>query len=365
MKSITKYFIIKLEIKKRRKTARILMKGINVMVTIKDIAKASGVSASTVSIILNGKSQERKISQKTCERVWEAVRSLGYQPNIAARTLRDTNDNDTRTIALYWANDFRTTMLSRFLKGLERARENAAIPCEITIYPYENDRLHEQTPLLSGKRFHAAIIANASAADMDFIKNSIFPIPLALYNRQLEGIYSVTVDNARMGSLAASALLGRGKKWPWILTSDSTFPGMELRISGFLETMAAQGVTIPKEHILHGHGTPEAGASMTEALLSHKDHCDSIYCLSDAIAYGCLHTLNLHNIAIPGEISVVSIGNGEKDYAMYATPSLSTVYLPMEDMASHCLKALLDLLCHKTPRETNLLLDTPLFMRTS
>ena len=47
------------------------------MVTVKDIAKASGVSASTVSIILNGKSRERKISEKTCQNVWQAVKELG------------------------------------------------------------------------------------------------------------------------------------------------------------------------------------------------------------------------------------------------------------------------------------------------
>ena len=336
------------------------------MVTIKDIANASGVSASTVSIILNGKSQERKISDKTCQKVWEAVRTLGYQPNIAARTLRDQSDNDIRTIALYWANDFRTTMLSRFLKGLERVRtEEGTLPYEIAIYPYENDRLNKQSALLTGKRFHGAIIANASKTDLDFIKNSLLPVPIVLYNRPVDGICSVTVDNALMGQRAATALLERGRSTPWILSDDNTFPGMELRISGFLNAMEAKGIHFPQTHILSGPSTPQAGAAMTEAVLSSSSDCDSIYCLSDAIALGCLHTLNKHHVPVPGKISVISIGNGEKDYAMYATPPLSTVYLPMEDMAQKCLEILLALLDHHTPEETHVIMDTPLFIRTS
>ncbi len=335
------------------------------MVTVKDIAKASGVSASTVSIILNGKSQERKISKKTCEKVWETVRRLGYQPNIAARTLREQSVNDRYTIALYWANDFRTTMLFRFLKGLEQARQKTQIPYEIAIYPYENDHLKNQAPLLSGRRFHAAIIANASKDDMDFIKRNVFPVPVVLYNRQLEDIYSVTVDNAQMGALAARALLSRQKTMPWMFTSDNTFPGMELRIAGFINEMAVHGISVPESHILSGTGTVQSGAAMAEILLDKGNPCDSIYCLSDAIAFGCLHTLNRRQISIPGEISVISIGNGEKDYAMYSTPALSTVYLPMEDMASRCLEILLSLLAHNPPAQKNLLLETPLYMRMS
>ena len=53
------------------------------MATIKDVAKQAGVSVTTVSIIINGKAEERKISAATQERVAEAMRDLGYQPNLS------------------------------------------------------------------------------------------------------------------------------------------------------------------------------------------------------------------------------------------------------------------------------------------
>ena len=339
------------------------MKGIFYMVTVKDIAKASGVSPSTVSIILNGKSRERKISEKTCKKVWDAVNTLGYKPNIAARTLRDGASSGAYTIALYWANDFRTTMLSRFLKGLSTAAADAEVPYEITIYPYNNDTLKDQAALLTGRRFHGAIIANASQKDMEFVKTSLFPVPVVLYNRALPGYCSVTVDNYRMGVLAAQALLGRKKRSPWILSSRDTFPGMGQRIEGFRDTFAASHIPVSPEKYTEGENTPQDGARMTKEVLNLDHSCDSIYCLSDAIAMGCLYTLNRAGKKIPADISVISIGNGENENAMYATPSLSTVYLPMEDMACRCIQFLLALLTGQPIPDKAVTLDTPLALR--
>ncbi len=58
------------------------------MITIKDVARKAGVSGTTVSIILNGKADERRISEATRERVLSAMAELGYQPNLGARRLR-------------------------------------------------------------------------------------------------------------------------------------------------------------------------------------------------------------------------------------------------------------------------------------
>ena len=62
------------------------------MATIKDVAKECGVSVTTVSLIINGKAKERRISEETCERVHTAMKKLGYRPNAGARALRASDD---------------------------------------------------------------------------------------------------------------------------------------------------------------------------------------------------------------------------------------------------------------------------------
>ena len=81
------------------------------MATIKDVAKAAGVSVTTVSIIINGKAEERKISEATRDRVLETMRELGYQPNLSARRLRN-QDSKKPVIAFFWPIDYRTTILT-------------------------------------------------------------------------------------------------------------------------------------------------------------------------------------------------------------------------------------------------------------
>ena len=76
------------------------------MATIKELAAYTGLSPSTVSIVLGGKAEERGIPQATCQRVLEAARVLGYRPNLSARRLRDPQASGGLVIAAFWAQDF-------------------------------------------------------------------------------------------------------------------------------------------------------------------------------------------------------------------------------------------------------------------
>ena len=85
------------------------------MATIKQIAEKAGVSLSTVSIVLRGNARERHISEATEQLVRQTAAELGYQPNLAARRLRDGERSPT-FIALYLSDDFRTPMMLRLCR---------------------------------------------------------------------------------------------------------------------------------------------------------------------------------------------------------------------------------------------------------
>ena len=77
------------------------------MATIKELAAYTGLSPSTVSIVLGGKAQQRKIPESTQRRVQEAAQALGYRPNISARRLRDPEAKESMVVAVFWTEDFR------------------------------------------------------------------------------------------------------------------------------------------------------------------------------------------------------------------------------------------------------------------
>ena len=199
------------------------------MATIKEIALRANCSPSTVSIVLRGKAAERNISEATARRVREVAVALGYQPNVAARSLREGIGSDELQIVMFWAEDFRAGMMVRFWDGLRRSLEDEKRRIRLTIIPYQNGSLRQIRCLREVGTFHAGIICNASNEDLAFMKNTQLAMPVVLYNRTCEGYCSVNVDDFRMGALAAEALIRRGCRTAAVLTGPAVFDGMTVR----------------------------------------------------------------------------------------------------------------------------------------
>lgn len=320
------------------------------MVTIKQIAQELHISPSTVSIVLGGKGAERKISQETQRRIFDTAAAMGYQPNIAARSLRGGVGADELQIAMFWAQDFRASMMVRFWDGLRYALQDQQRPIRLVIYPYNNDHLRDIRALTSASDCHAAIICNASYADLQFLQDTQLAIPVVLYNRECPGYCSVIVDDAAMGALAARALTDQGCKTAAILTSPPVFEGMTVRAQGFALEGGRHGMEMPAtifcENSIHG-GCEAArrrlASSWKEALP------DGLFCGSAMIAHGVIRALWESGLPREQWPRLVAVGNGNEDQDQNSVPSLSVVHLPMEEMAGECLRLLLALMAGEVP----------------
>jgi len=311
------------------------------MVTIKELAAVAGVSPSTVSIVLRGKSEERKIPYRTQKKVLEAAQKLGYQPNVSARRLR-VQSQESLVIAVFWASDFRAPMMVRFLRGLQEGILNSDQKCEVVIHPYKNNSLNES--LLSLGMCNAAIICNASESDMTYLENHTFPVPIVLYNRQSENYCTVNVNNERMGALPAEIFAARNHKHAILLSSDSTFPGMEVRVESFIRTAEQAGITTQTILVENSMRGGYEGGNMISRM---NPLPDSVFCVSDFLAIGALRAFSKANFKVPNDLELISIGNGDKELEEYASTSLSVVHLPMEKMAEACYKLTLDLMARR------------------
>ena len=308
------------------------------MPTIKEIASAAGVSPSTASIVLNGKSGKRKIPKITQDKVWAAAHKMDYRPNVSARRLR-AQTSDSLVIAVFWASDFRAPMMVRFLHGLREAIFTCREKCEIVIHPYENDKLCYLTQAF--EMCHAAIICNASQKDMDFLESYTFPVPIVLYNRNSQKFCTVNVNDYLLGAIPARIFAGRHHKNAVLLNSESVFPGMKVRTDSFLDEAGKAGLSVEQL---------DQENSMAGGFLGGEEVCrlnplpDCLFCVSDAMAIGALRALFKERISVPDQMEIISIGNGDRELEEYACVSLSVVPLPMEKMAAACLKLALDLL---------------------
>ena len=179
------------------------------MATIKDVANLAGVSVSTVSVIINGKAEERKISILTKKKVEEAIKQLNYQPSVSARRLR-SNESNVYTVGVFWASDFRISFLSRFISGLQSEILKLKVPIDIAVCPYRTDKLRQEKRLYSLNTYNAVIIVNSTDIDNEYISNNPIPIPAVLFNRESEIYHTVGIDNTDAGRKSANHLISAG-----------------------------------------------------------------------------------------------------------------------------------------------------------
>ena len=313
------------------------------MVTIKEIAQSIGISPSTVSIVLGGKAAERKISTKTQQKIFDAANQMGYRPNIAARSLRGGSGAQELQVAVFWAQDFRASMLARFLEGLRQNISRYQHPVRLVVYPYQNDSLKDIAALTSASDCHAAIICNASHTDMEFLESTQLAIPVVLYNRACGSYASVNVDDAQMGALAARAFASQGCRTAAILTSPPVFEGMEIRVQGFLLEGSNHGLTVTETRYCENSLTGGHDAVCCRLRQNWTTSMpDALFCGSAMIAHGALRAFWEAGLSPKEQPKVIAIGNGSDEQDAYSVPSLSVVRLPMEQMASACLELLLD-----------------------
>lgn len=334
------------------------------MASIKEIAKLASVSQGTASIVLNGKGKQYRISDSTQQKVYEAARELNYQPNISARRLRSGGETVLPIIALFWALDTRTMLISRFLKGMQETLRSVEGDYELLIQPYVGTKLNEVRSLVTGTRFNGAIIANATEEDEAFLDEAQLNVPIVLYQRSSEKYCSVNVDGFRSGEKVAEIFAKHGHRTVGVIVPNVSSKAIRIRKEGYLSKVAELGLTVRPEHMLFASFSEQGGYEAIRELLQTGGELPSaLFIISDQMAVGALAALNERGKNVPGDIEIV--GHDDDEVTQFTIPSLSTVHLPVEAMAEECVKLLMDLMHHKQIEPSSRMLETHIVIRDS
>lgn len=334
------------------------------MATIKDVAKLSGVSITTVSIILNGRAEERKISAATQERVLNAMRELGYQPNLTARRLR-YQDSKKPVIAFFWPLDYRIMILASFLNALQLGIKRSGFDCELVVQTYENDNLDQYDASILKTGYSGIIIGACSKKDLEYLEQLSPQMPLVLINRSSEQFSTVCTDNQAIGLMAARQIRQRGYTEVSIFASLHSYVATSERTQAFLTACSQMGIQVPPEFFFHAPSTIEGGYQTAEAYCQLSDPPKMIFCDSDSIAIGALRSFHNHGIRIPQDAEILSIGMLDSEMTAYSIPALSVIEMPNREIGT----SIIDLLQQKiaandlTPAHINL--DASLILRES
>ncbi|EHS59224.1 LacI family DNA-binding transcriptional regulator [Paenibacillus kribbensis] len=311
------------------------------MATIKDVANLANVSVTTVSIVINGKAKERKIPQRTYNKVMEAMNALNYHPNLSARRLRSTA-TPKPIIALYWPLDYRTNMLASFLHGIQSELNEMNYSCELVIRTYQNNEIDKDANEIIKNTYDGVIIGATSLSDLEYLESLNPRIPLVLINRESQKYSTVSVNHNDVANKGAQLLSKKGYQQVSIVIANNPYVGASLRTKAFLNACAQNGITIEKEHIIEIPNSTEGG------ILAAKRYCEMdhppkvLFCESDSIALSMIYQFNKMGVKIPEDIELLSIGLTGPESTMYSTPPITIINMPSEKIAGTAISIIID-----------------------
>ena len=301
------------------------------LITIKEIAKAAGVSVSTASIVLRGESEKRKVAPATAQKVLKTAQQLDYTPNVSARRLR-APQSDGLMISIFWASfwagEFRVPTL-QFLRGVQSVLDTCQQKCELMIHPYQRGHLADNISRLS--LCHAAIVCNATPADVEALEKARLPVPVVLHSRQSDVLPCVNIDYNTAGKIPANVFKSYGMQNAVLCASAAPFSGASDCEASFFHQVLQAGLTVRRIEVEH---TMRGGYEAANLIAQMNPRPDCVFFMSDVLALGALRGFHENQIKIPQDLKLISLGSYDADMEEYVMPSLSVVRMPMEELGA-------------------------------
>lgn len=336
------------------------------MSTIKDIADAAGVSVTTVSIVLNGKAKERKISDATCKKVYTAAKELDYNPNLNARKLRGGTSLPKKIIGFFWPADYRAHMLSTFLTGIQRKLQDENTDIEIVIQSYKVNHLKDNIDSLLKSEYHGAIIGGASQNDIKYLERTGIQLPVVLLNRFSDIFSTITIDDENIGGQAARLIKSQKCKSIGLVVSHRPYEASAKRTQFFIdECKALKLPAIKDEHIFYGSNTIPSGATALKKIKTKEDVPEVLFCESDFLAIGAIHELHQKGIRIPQDVKIITVGFLSNNFLTYHIPSITAIDIPNDKVAEKAIELLYDQIQSKVNTPSHVVINGSLKRRDS
>lgn len=310
-------------------------------VSIKDIARAAGVSHSTVSRALG---DSPLVSTETKERIRSLAREMGYSPDAQARSLVIGR---TQTIGVVV-----TTITDAFIAEIVQAIENTARRRGYSVIlassNSEPEREIAAVEMLHSKRVDGVIVTSSrvGALYQDHLDRLGVPVVLVNSHSEQRGPYtfSISVDNQRGGYVATKHLIDAGHRRIAYVCGAPDHSDDLARLAGYRQALGEAGICVDPALVVPGTGRAGGGERALPALLEPSDRATAVFCYNDMTAIGLLRAARQKDIPVPGDLAVV--GFDDIPVASYVAPSLTTVAQPKGKMGQRATEMVLDLLLH-------------------
>ena len=303
-------------------------------VTIKDVARESGVNISTVSRALNN---SYGVNDQTREHVSAVALRLNYRPNRVARGLVTGRSHSLGLVL----SDIRNPFFAEVARGAEDAARAGG--CDLVLCNSDLDpdkQMHYVRSLLE-KRIDGILMNSVSALSREQqAQLTASDVPIVLLNRPAsnQGFSTVCANNEEGGAMAARYLLDLGHRKIAHLTGPKQHGNLSDRTRGFVRTLqAAKNAIHPI--VRYGKFNFAGGAELTRKLLDAHPDVTAIFAANDVMAFGVVKAALERRLRIPEDLSLIGFDNIEFSGIVY--PPLTTIHQPKYEMGQAAVEILL------------------------
>lgn len=307
-------------------------------ITIKDIARQTGVSHSTVSRALRG---SKLISDVTALRIRQAAVKLGYQPSAAARSLKTNRSQVLGVVVSSLADPF----FSEIVQGVEDIAQESGYRLFVAASDRDPRRERKIVQAMMEHRVDGVIICSTSFSSEQGRLLSEYGLPIVVVNNQAAedyrySIYHDDIDGSRQ---VTRYLIELGHQHIANLGNSSSGRTTQDRLTGFHLEMDAAGLQVPDEYI-HSEpgGEPEHGLAASYHFLSLHCRPTALVCFNDMMAIGVLQGLQQAGVRVPQDVSVTGFDNIV--FSAYTQPPLTTFDQPKCFIGAEAARLVLGLL---------------------
>lgn len=314
------------------------------MVTLTDVAKMAGVSPSTVSNILNGRTN---VGEDTKKRVLNIIEETGYEPNYFASSIRKRS---TKMIGIVVEDLTQYTMpiVERIMSVLEDAGYKTILTNLRMYDKWQDTWYYDETKLVSVLRNamtqlrpikpdgvvyvggHCRILRVLSEyKDMNLV--------VAYAIAKDESIPSVIIDDEKGGYDVTNYLFSMGHTKIGVIGGVDENLHTKKRLAGYQRALFEHGVLYNPDMVAYGNWTRETGYAAAGTVL--KNNPTALFCMNDYMAAGTYDYCYEHGIRIPEDLSIAGYDNVE--LSDYLVPKLTTCQIQSGDIGKQCAEELL------------------------
>ncbi len=303
-------------------------------VSIKDIAKAAGVSPSTVSRAL---SDHPRISLETKERIRRLATEMGYSPSAVARSLV-TQRTFIIGLAVAWVSD---PFLAQVVRGVEDTALEYGYTVILSSFYGEPDREKEVLSTFQERRVDGIIVESSCFDTYPPSLLSQFSLPIVLINRP-EYSCSVSTDNLHGGRLATEYLLDLGHSRIGYIAAERGRRTNLDRLEAYKEALQGRGIAFDPDLVALGDGYVGGGKEAMSRLLALPSPPTAVFCYNDLTAIGAVWAVREAGLQVPDDISL--LGFDDIELAAYVYPPLTTVRQPVYELGHQAMEMVLALM---------------------